>query len=302
MVGLVESFMFVRNLISSTREGSLMRRYLLGSIAALALGSASSAALAADIPPPEPVMTWTGFYLGAGGGVGWADVSIDHRRCIVDHHDDKECVVFEDKPELDFRRDFDESSDGNIIGIVQGGFDYEVAPSFVVGVGADWTFGDVLGIDRNHHDEFFGFDSRWENDGSSMVDVYGRAGFAPIAGSFLVYGLVGWSWLDVDSSFRIRHEEFEDPLFKNDDSFSANGLTFGGGVEWRFTENLSVRGEYRFTDLDNFDLNGRFEGLCGEGGCDNFRHRNDIDLDVQRVLFTLNWRFGGFGAATAAAY
>jgi mono/diheme cytochrome c family protein len=32
----------------------------------------------------------------------------------------------------------------------------------------------------------------------------------------------------------------------------CHGLTFGGGVEWKFTDNLSVRGEYRFTDLDNF--------------------------------------------------
>ncbi len=60
-----------------------MRRTLLGSIAALALASASSVALAADIPPPEPVMSWTGFYLGAGGGIGWADLDIDHRRCAA---------------------------------------------------------------------------------------------------------------------------------------------------------------------------------------------------------------------------
>ena len=55
-----------------------MRRTLIGSIAALALASVSSAALAADIPAPEPapVMSWTGFYLGGGGGIGWAD-----RRC-----------------------------------------------------------------------------------------------------------------------------------------------------------------------------------------------------------------------------
>ena len=62
-----------------------MRRTLVGSIAALALASASSAALAADIPPPEPVASWTGFYLGAGGGVGWADLDINRRRCLLDY-------------------------------------------------------------------------------------------------------------------------------------------------------------------------------------------------------------------------
>ena len=34
----------------------------------------------------------------------------------------------------------------------------------------------------------------------------------------------------------------------------------------------------------------------------DFRDRNDVDVNVQRVLFTFNWRFGGFGETTAAAY
>ena len=57
-----------------------MRRTLVGIIAALALGSVSPAAFAADmVPEPAPVASWTGFYLGAGGGVGWADLDLDHR-------------------------------------------------------------------------------------------------------------------------------------------------------------------------------------------------------------------------------
>ena len=66
---------------SQSTGGVLMRRTLVGLIAALALGSVSPAAFAADIPPPEPVASWTGFYLGAGGGVGWADLDINRRRC-----------------------------------------------------------------------------------------------------------------------------------------------------------------------------------------------------------------------------
>jgi outer membrane immunogenic protein len=271
-----------------------MRRTLIGFIAALALGSVSSTAFAADmaVPEPAPVMSWTGFYLGAGGGVGWADVSVDHKRCALED-DEKTCS---DDVEDNWKRSFDESSDGDIIGIVQGGFDWEVAPSFVVGVGADWTFGDGISIDRNHHHEDWGLRNHWEANVDSMVDVYGRAGFAP-TGSLLIFGLVGWTWADVDAGFRIRDDFDEEWRHNSDDTFNANGLTFGGGVEWKFTDNLSIRGEYRFTDLDNFDNNGRFDW-----DEDHWKHRNDVDVDVQRVLFTLNWRFGGFGAATAAAY
>ena len=125
-----------------------------------------------------------------------------------------------------------------------------------------------------------------------MIDVAGRAGFAPAGSNFLVYGLVGWTWADMDASFRIRDVDDDVTLFHNDDNFSANGLTFGGGVEWKFTENLSVRGEYRFTDLDNFGNNGRFGENFNCDFCDgDFKSRNDVNLNVQRVLFTLNWHF-----------
>lgn len=50
--------------------------------AAILVASLSSAAFAADLPvkapagylAPEPVVTWTGFYIGANAGYGWADV------------------------------------------------------------------------------------------------------------------------------------------------------------------------------------------------------------------------------------
>jgi outer membrane immunogenic protein len=270
-----------------------MSRTLIGLIAAAALGSVSPAAFAADmVPEPAPVSSWTGFYLGAGGGVGWADIDINHRRCALDW--DGTC-----DPDWDFHHDFNENGNGNIIGIVQGGFDWEIANAFVVGIGADWTFGDVLNNDSKHNDDNFGFHDHFQTDGSSMVDAYGRAGFAPMP-NLLVYGLVGWSWLvNADSKFSVSDDN-GDVLFHHDDNVSANGLTFGGGVEWKFTDNLSVRGEYRFTNLDNFNNNGNFSCDCGDWS--DFRDRNDVNIDVQRVLFTLNWRFGGFGATTAAAY
>jgi outer membrane immunogenic protein len=280
-----------------------MRRTFVGSIAALALASASSVALAADIPPPEPVMSWTGFYLGGGGGIGWADVDINSRRCarFLDAYD----AVDECDPEFDFRREFEESGDGEFVGIVQGGFDWELAPSFVVGVMASWEFADIANErdfdDDSIDDELFRGRHRFESSLDGILTVAGRAGFAPTQ-NLLVYGLFGWSWADLENNWRFRVEEADladDLDFNRGDTFSANGFTFGGGAEWRFTENVSFRAEYRFTDFDNFEDNGRdrFENLDVE-----FRRNLDVDVDVQRVLFTINWRFGGFGAATAAAY
>ena len=288
-----------------------MHRTLLGSIAALALGSVSPAALAADmaVPEPAPVMSWTGFYIGGGGGIGWADVDVNARHCRRQHHDGGHEVAdvivddgkFECDPDHDFRRDFNEDSDGEFVGVVQGGFDWEVAPSFVIGAFASWEFTDIGNDNNFDEDDTFGeaFEGRhrFENNLDGILTVAGRAGFARTQ-NLLLYGLVGWSWADIENDWRFRHVDDSDFDFHNGDDFNADGFTFGGGLEWRFWENLSLRAEYRFTDFDNFEDNHRFT----DGDDHEFRRNFDVDLDVQRVLFTLNWRFGGFGAATAAAY
>ena len=269
-----------------------MRRTLIGFIAALALGSVSPAAFAADmVPEPAPVSSWTGFYLGAGGGVGWADFDNNHRRCVLDGD------VCSDDPDNNWHNGNNDHSDGNIIGVVQGGFDYEIAPSFVIGAYADFTFGDISFDRNNNHDDWTGFHDHFDTQVNDMVDVLGRVGFAPTP-NLLIFALGGWTFADVDANFRVR-DDGGDWHHNNDDNLNANGFTVGGGLEWKFTDNLSIRGEYRFTDLENFDNNGNFH--WDECGCD-FRDRNNIDVNVQRVLFTLNWRFGGFGATTAAAY
>ena len=179
-----------------------MRRNLLGLIAALALGSVSSAALAADVLPPEPVASWTGFYLGAGGGLAWANLNIDHKRCLLDDDDPKICDDYFDVVE----RDFEHSTDPGGVGIVQGGFDYQIGQYYVTGVGADWTFGDFLG-DNNHrsHADEWGFDDHFDHKNKSLIDVYWRSGFTPTP-NLLVFGLGGWTWADLESNFRVRDD------------------------------------------------------------------------------------------------
>ena len=82
----------------------------------------------------------------APAAVSVGPISASTTSCIFDYD------VCSDVVEDNFRRNFDETGDGTVIGIVQGGFDYELAPSFVVGVFADATFGD-LGVDRNNNDD-----------------------------------------------------------------------------------------------------------------------------------------------------
>ena len=117
---------------SQSTGGVLMRRTLVGLIAALALGSVSPAAFAADIATA-----------GAGGELDRLLSRRRWRRRLGRSRHQSAGTASSTRmgsamSDLDFHRDFNESSDGNIIGIVQGGFDWELAGSaFVVGLGAD---------------------------------------------------------------------------------------------------------------------------------------------------------------------
>src|SRR5580693_7424557 len=110
----------------ATNGESLMKKLLLGTAALIAF---AAPALAADLPArtytkapaytaPEAVYNWTGFYIG--GNIGGA---------------------FAGNNSL-------EGSQARFMGGVQGGFDYQFAPNWVIGVEAqsDWLTHDNNGV------------------------------------------------------------------------------------------------------------------------------------------------------------
>ena len=63
-----------------------MRNKLISSLAGAALSfAASGLAFAADMspPPPAPVYSWTGFYIGGNIGGGWANDRGDTLMLII---------------------------------------------------------------------------------------------------------------------------------------------------------------------------------------------------------------------------
>jgi outer membrane immunogenic protein len=273
---------------------SYMRRALLGSIAVVALASVSSAALAADIPP-EPVPSWSGIYLGAGGGIQFGDFSVESKRCklLYDREsEDRYCdPAYTDEDEFD-------EDDSTFVGIVQGGYDWQIGPYFVTGSFVSWTFGGLESDHKKVFDEEEDVFGRWNTEVDNMLTIASRQGFLPMP-NLLVYGLAGWSWADIDHKFKIDCDDCDESIVKLGDEFNANGYTVGIGAEYKWTDSISLRGEYRFTNLDTVDDRKFFEHYESD-----HRAKSEASINVEQVLFTLNWRFGGlpFGAATAAAY
>jgi len=84
----------------------------------------------------------------------------------------------------------------------------------------------------------------------------------------LIYGLVGYTWgqygLDAGFSFDFDRRELaaldSGRGYDSGDGFGADfdveGWTVGAGIETMLTDNLSIKGEYRFTQ---FDEEGIFE-------------------------------------------
>src|SRR5438445_11645300 len=102
-----------------------MKKLLLATVALVALG-ATAPALAADLaarpytkaPPPvmAPIYNWTGFYIG--GHVGAAFGNDNTFNGLVGSS----------------------NNDARFLGGVQGGFDYQFAPNWVLGAEAQYSF------------------------------------------------------------------------------------------------------------------------------------------------------------------
>ena len=188
-------------------------------ILALSFFIPSNTALAAsmkDEPFVQPT-SWTGFYLGAQVGYGWANGEIDD--------DPGPGTSFTSVPEWDM--------DG-VVGGVYAGYNVQFN-SLVLGLEADVNISGVDGSDIVDGEELGG-DIAW------FGSIRGRLGFAQ--GSWLAFVTAGWAFADAD--------HFQEVSGDVEGSFS--GWTAGGGVEYMYTPNLIVRAEYRYYDFGDDNL------------------------------------------------
>jgi outer membrane immunogenic protein len=133
---------------------------------------------------------------------------------------------------------------------VSAGIDAQLGQMFVVGAFAnlDWSNIDTSGTFHSDsttvHASAFDLKNAWT--------VGGRVGVL-VTPSTLAYGLLGYSWFDFDN---LRVSAVDSSSDGGGEGFSArvnepvrNGITVGGGIEQKITPDLSLKAEYRFTDL-----------------------------------------------------
>ena len=244
-----------------------MKKLLLATVATFGM---TSGVLAADlytpVPEPAPSASWTGFYVGGGFGAGWADYSVNTTSCDAIDLGGTCNNEGPGAPKGDgsFELYSNSLSGSGLLGTIQAGYDFQMNESLVLGIMGDYTWLDVGDSAFNHVEYLPQFTDTagqaWSADVDNMITIAGRLGFL-VMPNMMLYGLVGWSWADVNTSY------FEgcggaggcDDIVASGSS-SQDGLTVGGGFEAMIFENWSGRLEYRYTDLGKTTLYGEDDG------------------------------------------
>jgi outer membrane immunogenic protein len=230
----------------------------------------STTALAADLPtrkeapPPVPYVapfTWTGFYIGgyAGGSFG----SVDWSSPL-------------------FSGGTVTSSGFDIGGLV--GFNYQFGGAWVVGAEAE--FGAFINGDDNLNrsgfvaGQPFNLTDKFRDTGVGRVR--GRVGYA-VQPNTLLYIAGGWTFADTKESVTGTCCGFPTTFTASQNRW-LNGFNIGGGVEYAFTSNWIIRGEYIFDGFTKDNFNFGFAPA-------SFADQRQIFLNVNTIRGAVEYKF-----------
>lgn len=248
-----------------------------------------------DLPYVAPLPTWSGFYLGVGGGVS-----------ATTYDSDLDGVVFDGTlvglPTFSLFEDQNDIGDLSGFGTVQLGFDRQ-SGNWVFGLFADYDWMNMdTDIEGNTIDLSVGgvpgvglLDASLSTEIDNMWSVGGRIGFLT-SPSTLLYGLFAYTQADVTAIGNLTLFDGAGATvasLTNEADLDADGFTVGAGIETKLAEQVSLKFEYRYTELDDGNLtSGDFivPGLLGVTGSDH-----DLEADIHSVRAVLVWRPGWSG-------
>ncbi len=256
--------------------------------AASAIALAGSA-LAADLPSrrapapyiaPPPIFTWTGFYIGLNAG---AAIAVNNNQNNVLQN-----AVLANALGVPFFGGFGNNG-GNrtaFIGGGQLGYNWQSGP-IVFGLEADAQYRSSFGVGQNGG---LGGTANARNDGF-LGTVRGRIGYA-ITPMFMIYATGGAAFGNTFTGAGFNPFLFGFGGNNNNNNFKV-GYTIGGGLEYAFSPNWSVKAEYLFVDLGRSSQGAALFGFGGNTG------RSQAHIGRLGV----NYKFGSaYAAPVVAAY
>jgi outer membrane immunogenic protein len=250
---------------------AMMKRTAVGglAIAALLIAAHFGTANAADMPTkapvydPAPAISWTGFYAGINVGAGWASSTESWTVPFFN-------AAITNAAATTLRP-------SGAIGGLQLGYNYQIQ-SIVLGAEADFDETDI-GTQRQVPTPPFvnqvneNFSSHW------LGTLRARLGIA--SDRLLFFGTGGLA---------VARVQLYDGVGFNTSSNSTDqtrsGWVVGGGAEWAFSRQWSLKSEYLYVNLGTITFNSLNSSIFGPTP-GLFSHR--IDEQIARV--GLNYRF-----------
>lgn len=295
-------------------------RVIRGTLTAQLGGSEPVTWLPFGRPASTRPAPWTGFYVGANFGVGLG--RIDGTTTLANGSSNATAASESANQSL-----------ASILGGAQTGYNYQFANGIVVGIEGDfaWTrLQDGKDVISNENPILFQrkmLEARLDYSFEWLSTVRARAGYA--SDRWFVYGTGGVAFLRekeertqyraTTASLQLPAGSFTMPYFTEDVSNTRTGFAIGGGAEYAFADNWSLKAEYLFTGFGAMDFlfgNAR-EGVgipysvtcvagnpsppCspGQNGIRNVPGTSDIingrrasnDADLQLLRVGVNYRF-----------
>jgi outer membrane immunogenic protein len=257
-----------------------MKKFLLSTVALVALGASASAA---DLAPRytkaptmiDPAYNWTGFYVGLNAGAA----STERNLAVV-----ATGIGFSDLHDL-----ADTSSKTGFLGGGQIGYNYQSGMS-VFGVEADAAWLNLKSSTSSAGDPFFHGDGNavFSSSIDWLVTARARAGTAATP-ALLLYVTGGLAVAGVNVKYQNNAGIAGDPFIN---SFSVNetkyGWTAGFGAEYALGGNWSVKAEYLRVQLGDSTLN---VPLPDPGA--NLTGTVKVSQNVDLIRAGINYKFGG---------
>jgi outer membrane immunogenic protein len=199
-------------------------------------------------PVPTPLMTWTGAYVGLNiGGIWssnqWTDTFLNETIGTINSF--------------------------GLLGGGQVGFDYQIAPNWLVGIRGMF---DGTGFRTSQTNNVSCFDCGLtdSSETSWFATLTVRGGYLWLP-TLLFYGKAGAAWVADE------HSQAVDG-FSVSQRITRTGFDVGAGFEWMFVQNWSLFAEYDFAGFGTAHIN-------------NFVNPTDIKQNVQVILAGFNYRF-----------
>jgi outer membrane immunogenic protein len=267
-------------------RGAIMKKQVLGTVAALALGLGASAAVAADMPvkappPPVAIYTWTGCYIGLSIGDSWGR---GQHTAVAGTTAVRGGVPVALAAGTSIADSFSLSG---FLGGAQGGCNYQVG-GWVFGVEADWSVTNKEGQsfeNRNFPLWIASTKERWL--GTARL----RLGYA-ITDKWLWYVTGGGAWSKFDTSSML----VPNPVVAFTQTDWRGGWTVGAGTEYALGYGWSIKSEFLYVD---FGTHTTFTG--GPIPVNVFAPR-EVKVHDYIFRFGMNYKFGwGVGKSPVVA-